>query len=82
MISSTHRQSHIFWFFVNFGRDFIEMRFVDQPDIPGAYQTSIPGCLERFVLLATYFIDGLIEVLARAFPIESDFLWLPESAVM
>ena len=35
----------------------------------GTYQTPISGCLECFVLLATHFIDGLIEVLANMKPI-------------
>ena len=49
--------------------DFIEILFIDQPVKFGACQTPISGCLECFVLLATHFIDRLIEVLANVKPI-------------
>ena len=45
------------------------MLFVDQPGISGACQTPISGFLECFVLLATHFINDLIEVLANVKPI-------------
>ena len=45
------------------------MLFVNKPGISGACQTPISGFLECFVLLATHFIDGLIEVLANMKPI-------------
>ena len=66
---SGHLQVGLFEFTELLGEDFIEILFVDQPVKFGAYQTSISSFLERFVLLATYFIDGLIEVLANVKPI-------------
>ena len=66
---SGHLQVGLFEFTELLGEGFIEMRFIDQPVKFGACQTLISGCLECFVLLATHFIDGLIEVLANVKPI-------------
>ena len=66
---SGHLQVGLFECIKLLREDFIEMRFVDQPVKFGACQTSISGFLECLVLLATYFIDGLIEVLANMKPI-------------
>ena len=66
---SGHLQVSLFEFTELLGEDFIEILFVDQPVKFGAYQTPISGFLECFVLLATHFINDLIEVLANVKPI-------------
>ena len=66
---SGHLQVGLFEFTELLGEDFIEILFVDQPVKFGAYQTPISGFLECFVLLATHFINDLIEVLANVKPI-------------